>query len=63
MSNLHAFGLAAVLLTGTVLGSSVALGQSQSAVGAPGATTAASYSFPVARGSYMAPHYTGGSPP
>jgi outer membrane protein OmpA-like peptidoglycan-associated protein len=58
MTNLHALGLAGVLLTGTLLAAPVALAQSQAFLTAPG-----QYSFPVPPGDYMAPHWTGGSPP
>lgn len=58
MKNLRAFGLAGVLLTGTVLAGPAALGQSQTYLTASG-----QYSFPVPPGDYMAPHWTGGSPP
>ncbi len=55
MTSLRAFGLAGVLLTGTVLAASAAFGQSPGYLTAPGP-----YSFPVPPGDYMAPHYVGG---
>jgi outer membrane protein OmpA-like peptidoglycan-associated protein len=55
MTSLRAFGLAGVVLTGTVLAASAAFGQGRTYLTAPG-----QYSFPVLPGDYMAPHWTGG---
>jgi outer membrane protein OmpA-like peptidoglycan-associated protein len=55
MTSLRAFGLAGVLLTGTVLAASAALGQTPGYLTAPG-----QYSFPVLPGAYMDSHWVGG---
>jgi hypothetical protein len=57
MTSLRAFGLAGLLLTGTVLATSAAFCQSPAYL-----TAAGPNSFPVPRGDYMTDHYTGGAP-
>jgi hypothetical protein len=58
MTNLRAYGLAGVLLAGSVLAAPAAFAQGPAFVTAPGP-----YSFPVLPGDYMLPHWTGGGAP
>jgi outer membrane protein OmpA-like peptidoglycan-associated protein len=55
MTGLRSFGLAGILMTGTLLTASAAFGQPSGYLTAPGPN-----SFPVPPGDYMAPHPTGG---